>query len=103
MGPTVSATWDEDVRASIRTVPGRRDAEANALLMRVRGFCRGVVLSPHAEGRTVPESYADALTAARGAAWAMQLEDDAILAPDFDERALELIDVASRLPRVGLV
>lgn len=99
----MSTRWDEDVRASIRTVPGRRDAKANALLVRVRGFCRSVVLSPHAEGRTVPESYADAIVAARGAAWALQLEDDAILAPDFEDRALELIDVASRLPRVGLV
>lgn len=95
--------WGDDVRVSIRTVVGRRDAEAAALLRSVSTFCGGAVLSPHRDGRTVPESYADALAAACGATWALQLEDDAILAPDFDERALELLDVASRAPRVGLV
>ena len=99
----MSIKW-ENVAVSIRTVPSKRDA--SALLERVRRFAPHAGLSPHAPGRSVAESYADAI-AYRGACesplWVLQFEDDAILAPDFEVHALPMIRAAHADKRVGMV
>jgi hypothetical protein len=96
-------TWD-DVGVVIRAVRGDRERWVADLLDRL-AFRPGAVVSWHGEGRTVPESYADALAAwdGRGVRWVLQLEDDAILSPDFEAHALRLLRRADARPDVGLV
>lgn len=95
--------WDE-VGIAIRATAARAD-HARRLLARVLGFASCAVLSWHREGRSIPESYADALTAAVGLEreWVLQLEDDVVLARDFEDQAIRLLEQGSRLTDVGLI
>ena len=94
--------WAE-IGVSIRTVPEKRAHLADALLKRVQKFAPNCVLSPHASWRTVPESYADALKIYQltDLKWVLQLEDDAILAPDFETEALRAFEHFTE--KIGIV
>lgn len=95
--------WD-NVWITIRTVRGKREAELKRLLNQVEAFSKGHSVSYHADGRTVPESYADTLSSAlpHGRPWILQLEDDAILRSDFAELAISLLNLGRDLPLVSL-
>lgn len=88
----------------VRAVRGDRERWVEELLGRL-DFRPGAIVSWHGDGRTVPESYADALSAWGGAParWVLQFEDDAVLAPDFADHALRLLRQADARPNVGLV
>lgn len=93
--------WD-DVEIVIRSVPGAREAMVADLAARVRRFAP-VSVSYHHPGRSVPESYADALAWPTSRRWVLQLEDDAILAPDFEEHAPRMFFEIDDDQRVGLL
>lgn len=104
--------WAE-IGISIRTVKGQREPELQALEARVRTFSPLVKISFHQEGRTVPESYADALAAwehekptvlGRAPFWTLQLEDDALLAPSFETLVPQMLaDTQNSGKNVGVV
>jgi hypothetical protein len=97
-------TWS-DIGIVVRAVPLRRAHLLTRLIGQVDAFEDGCAIAYHKAGRTVPESYADAL-AEWGVArpWVMQLEDDAVLCPNFGEHALRVIREAdaAQLPFVSL-
>ncbi len=91
----------DDIAVVIRAVKGRRCRQ----LARLHCQIPCATVSYHAEGRTVPESYADAwkLGLSLNRPWVLQLEDDAYLCPTFKTEATRLIREASFIDRVGLV
>lgn len=99
-------TWG-DIGIVIRAVRGPREAFVDSLLdqMEDQDIGREYEVSYHAEGRSVPESYTDALAALGdyGFRWILQFEDDVVLAPDFAEHAIRLLREADMRTDVGLV
>lgn len=92
-------TWD-DIGIVIRAVPGQREASLAFLTEQIRDFAPEGIISWHGAGRTVPESYADALASWRNREWVLQFEDDVVLSPDFAIQALRLMNERTD---VGLV
>lgn len=93
-----------DIGIVIRAVRGDRERWVDELLQRL-SFHREPRVSWHGATRTVPESYADALSAwsREPVSWVLQLEDDAVLAPDFADHALRMIRETDWDARVGLI
>ena len=89
----------EDVWIVIRAVKGKREQCLSALLKQIETFQRGYDVSYHGIGRSMAQSYCDCLSLATksGRTWCLQLEDDAILRPDFSLHAARLIDDANGL------
>lgn len=98
---TPELTW-KDVAISIRAVPGQREGCLSGLCGQLDGFGLDFSISYHRPGRTVPESYADALATTGGRSWVLQLEDDAILCRGFPTQAIRLLNSGRSLPLVSL-
>lgn len=96
------AAWD-DIAVVIRTVPHQREVERQALCTQLMGMGIAYRLAWHQPGRTVAESYGDALMAGltAWAAWVLQLEDDIRLVPCFATEVTRLL--TSLHKSVGLV
>lgn len=91
-------TWD-DVHIVIRAVDGKR-AHCLASLLCHPLFHSGTKwsISYHGVGRSVPESYCDALALGSDRPYVLQLEDDTILRSDFQTQAMRLLNEHSQLP-----
>lgn len=83
-------TWG-DVAIVIRAVDGKRQHLLRRLETQLQAAGLGYSVSLHRPGRTVPESYVDALSRTSGRLWTMQMEDDAVLCPEFNSRALAIL------------
>lgn len=92
----------DQIAVIIRAVRERAEA-AEALLGLVHAFAPHARISWHEPGRTVPESYADALTLGSDRPYVLQLEDDIALSPRFAEDASRLVHEAFSVDRVALL
>jgi hypothetical protein len=98
----VNPTWS-DVWIVIRAVRGKREQCCARLLNQIEAFSEGHEISYHGDGRTVPESYADALSVdPHSRKWVLQFEDDAILRRDFAEYAIQLLRDGQDLPLISM-
>lgn len=102
----IALRWG-DIGVAIRTVRGERQPYLDSLLdeMERQDIGREYEVSYHGVGRSVPESYTDALAVLTpyGFPWILQFEDDIVLAPTFAEHAIRLIREADAMDDVGLV
>jgi hypothetical protein len=94
-------TW-ADVHISVRAVSDKREHCISRLLGQVESFGQSIEVSYHKPGRTVPESYADALSGGPPVSWILQLEDDAILCSDFAKHAIRLLNDGADLPLLSM-
>src|SRR5690606_38605017 len=92
----------DQIAVIIRAVRERAEA-AEALLGLVHAFAPHARISWHAPGRTVAESYADALTLGSDRPYVLQLEDDIALSPRFGEDSPRLVHEAFAVDRVALL
>ena len=99
-------TWC-DIGVVIRAVREKRQNLIESLLdqMEIQDIGREYEISYHGDGRSVPESYTDALAILSGYdfRWILQFEDDIVLAPDFAVHAIQILREIDIMTDVGLV
>lgn len=91
----MTISWSH-VFIAIRAVRGRREYCLERLLSHsiFKSGKASFGVCYHKVGRSVPESYCDALSAGLSHDWVLQVEDDAILRKDFESTAIRLLNDA---------